>query len=411
MKALRKTLSLFILFTFIIQAGGISQAFASGFFAPQSAPNLMTNPAIYAPVNQAVIKQTLVLPQTRNSAIGYDYDSRLTGAANGTTTAGYGYNSFGDRISKTVNGITTDYLYDGDSLIAEYDSTGALQKKYVYSDAIDEPALMIAGTDKYYYHADGLGSITEVTNAAGNTLEKYKYGVYGSVSITDANDQPLAQSSIGNRYLFTGREFDSETGLYHYRARAYSPSLGRFLQTDPLRLDDENPYAYCWNDPVNYIDPYGLQAVYPNVVTNPIWRPIGTDVLGGRDWQPIGTDVIRPDISLPTDPDVIGPKIPLPGENAPINTKRECQLQGQQSVQSPIGINFSKNNNNEKKKEDKKKRRKSKKKEEQEKKTRKETIKEHWRRYRNPRDSYEKNDKKNEIRELIRRYRERFGRE
>jgi len=61
--------------------------------------------------------------------------------------------------------------------------------------------------------------------------------------------------------MFTGREYDAETGLYFYRARYYSPELGRFLQADPLDLDDENTYTYCYNDPVNYSDPYGLSSL------------------------------------------------------------------------------------------------------------------------------------------------------
>jgi RHS repeat-associated protein len=66
--------------------------------------------------------------------------------------------------------------------------------------------------------------------------------------------------------MFTGREYDAETGLYHYRERAYSPQIGRFLQTDPLAIDDENTYTYCYNDPVNWVDPYGLQATLPVTV-------------------------------------------------------------------------------------------------------------------------------------------------
>jgi len=78
---------------------------------------------------------------------------------------------------------------------------------------------------------------------------------------------------VGNPYYFTSRQYDPETGLYYYRERHYSPIIGRFLQVDPLRIDDENPYTYCYNDPVNWVDPYGLQAVVPIVPPKEITPP------------------------------------------------------------------------------------------------------------------------------------------
>jgi RHS repeat-associated protein len=149
--------------------------------------------------------------------------------------ATYKYDYSGRRVSKTAGGATTKYAYDGDKIIAEYDGSGTLLRKLVYGPGIDEPICLIVvngqSETKYYYHFDGLGSVIALSNDNREIVERYSYDVFG---------EPNTTSSLGNPYLFTGRAYDSEVGLYYYRARYYKPSIGRFLQTDPGIIRDSH---------------------------------------------------------------------------------------------------------------------------------------------------------------------------
>jgi RHS repeat-associated protein len=137
-----------------------------------------------------------------------------------------------------------------------------LTRSYFLGRGIDDIVMRTDGTNRQYFYKNGLGSVVAVANNSGNLLESYEYNLQGQVAMFNGGGSSLTASSIGNDHLFTGRQLDPETGDYYYRARYYSPILGRFISRDPLSgaefSQGTNLYAYCRNNGVNGVDPTGM---------------------------------------------------------------------------------------------------------------------------------------------------------
>jgi RHS repeat-associated protein len=208
-------------------------------------------------------------------AVHYTYinDERLSSAATGTTTYSMVYDALGRCVKRTLSsGPTTYYLYDGEKPILEYDAIGTSVGVNVYGKGIDEILERVAvGSDgqwhTYFPQQNHEGSVTLLTDPSGVVLERYRYDAFGAPTIYDGNWNVRPATIYNNRFLFTGREYAAMyrsiyTGafrFYEYRARAYHPTLGRFMSEDPKLFDagDYNLFRYCHNDPVDLTDPMG----------------------------------------------------------------------------------------------------------------------------------------------------------
>ena len=180
----------------------------------------------------------------------YDVENRLV-AASGAHSAALVYDPLGRLFQITSGASVTQFLYDGDELIGEYAGAGSLIRRYVHGNGADDPLVWYEGGARRYLLADHEGSIIGLTDGSGNLIAANSYDEWG-----------IPGAANLGRFQYTGQAWLAELGLYHYKARIYSPTLGRFLQVDPVGYEGgNNLYAYVENDPVNRMDPTGQSAL------------------------------------------------------------------------------------------------------------------------------------------------------
>ena len=235
---------------------------------------------------------------TTYGANSYTYGSNgeLKTKTDGSGTASYTYDALGNltavrlqdstqisyvvdgqnrRVGKRVNGVLTQgFLYESQlSPVAELDGNQQMVSRFVYGVRPNVPDYMIKGGETYRLLSDHLGSVRLVVNVAnGSVVQRIDYDEFGRIT---RNTAPGFQP-----FGFGGGILDDQTGLVRFGARDYDPVVGRWTAKDPVGFGggDGNLYAYVANDPINLVDPSGLQSLDD-------WQRLGDAI--GRGLRPI----------------------------------------------------------------------------------------------------------------------------
>lgn len=190
----------------------------------------------------------------------------------GTTTT-YNYNGDGIRISKTTNNVTTNYIKNGMNVAADiqgntttfvYDNANVIEE--ITADSINKyyrgSDEIIKNNNDIYYLYNGQGDVAVLIDAAGASVADYVFDAYGNQS---------EENTIYNPFGYRGEYTDAESGLIYLRARMYDPQTGRFINEDPVK-EGYNWYLYCSSNPINFIDPSGLDAVLITADDAAMWQ-------------------------------------------------------------------------------------------------------------------------------------------
>ena len=191
-----------------------------------------------------------MLPSTTKGSGVYEYNgfNQLVSLYDSATNSNcsYTYDADGLRQSKTVNGVTTNHIWDGMNMVAETDGNNAVKSVYTRGRELISSK---NGMEFTYYLHNGHGDVNMLMNENGSITKTYNYDAFGVEQDKVSNDT--------NPFRYCGEYYDNESGLIYLRNRYYDSSMGRFITEDPIK-DGLNWYSYCGGNPVVFVDPLGL---------------------------------------------------------------------------------------------------------------------------------------------------------
>jgi RHS repeat-associated protein len=186
----------------------------------------------------------------------YNQNNRLISVEEDSVTLGeYTYNGLGQRIIKEVDGVTTVFHYDFDgNIIAESNESGNFDKEYLYRSSSRLALVDVSTGEIYYYGNDQFGTPEILTDSTNTVVWEAVYDPFGEADVNP-------NSTVVSNFRLPGQYYDSETGLHYNYHRYYDPKTGRYLKADPIGLEGGmNLFLYAENNPVNSVDPLGLDT-------------------------------------------------------------------------------------------------------------------------------------------------------
>ncbi len=216
-------------------------------------------------------------------SMGYQYDAQghlVTATNTRGTTLQFGYSDTGERVWKEKEGNRQYFLYDGPDLFQILGSGGDTRITFIHGPSMDRPLAMVWEGNTYFYHGDALGNIAFLTDDDGNQTDTYDMDAFGNLI--------SASATTPNPFIFNGREYEPDLGLYYFRARFYDPALGRFLSPDPVLPEVGDPftanrYVFGRNAPTYMGDPLGL---YDQELLQWAWEMYDRGLKSGYSYLP-----------------------------------------------------------------------------------------------------------------------------
>ena len=191
---------------------------------------------------------------------------QLSSMTKGSDTLNFAYNESGLRTSKTVNGVSHSYVWQGSKLAADITDAYALYFHYDSSGEVIGFTRTVNGTDTEYFYVKNLqGDILKVITATGTEAATYTYDAWGKL-LTSSGDMADV-----NPMRYRGYFYDTESGLYYLQSRYYDPEVGRFINPDGYNSTGQgiigtNMFAYCLNNPAIFSDDAGTIAFIDDLI-------------------------------------------------------------------------------------------------------------------------------------------------